>query len=125
MTQAIDLEKLSDTAKAVAGAWFGMMSPGKGDLTFELREGRPTDEALDALSELVRAGVASVAPFNQYGGLVYRPLVDCRPAFKWLLANEANPAAKIVLIQSVAGENEARAVQKRALKARTQSPAGA
>lgn len=116
----IDLEALalSDRAKAVCGAWFGMMLPGKGDVTFQLREGRPSAEAQDGLDELVRAGVISVEAFNQYGGLVYRPLIDCRWAHKWLGKNLKNPAAKIRMIVPLANEKEGKQYQSAALRAR-------
>ena len=114
----IDLDALDDATKAVAGAWFGMMRPGKGDLTFNLREGRPSDEAIDALGKLVRAKVISVEAFNRYGGLVYRPLVDCRPAMLWLHRNIGNPAAAVKMTEPLAGgEKQARAIQKRCLAA--------
>lgn len=45
---SIDLETLSDDAKAVAGGWFGMMSPGKGAVTHHMIEHRPTTRAQPA-----------------------------------------------------------------------------
>ena len=108
---------LSDGAKAVAGAWFGMMAPGKGELTFQLREGRPSDEAQQGLDELVRAGIISVEPFNEFGGIVYRPLAPCNWAFKWLSRNLKNPAAKIRMTVPLANEAEGQAHRQRALQA--------
>ncbi len=109
-------EELTFDAKMVAGAWFGLMDPGKGQLTFSLAELRPTDRALDALSELVAAHLLSVEPFNRYGGLVYRPLTNFRWAFKLLVEHDGDPAIKWPLTERLSGgEKEARAVQKRAL----------
>jgi hypothetical protein len=109
---------LSDASKAVAGAWFGLMRPGKSEVTFQLREARPSDEAQAGLNDLVEHGIISVEPFNRYGGLVYRPLVDCHCFFVWLGKNRANPAAKIRMTVPLASEKEARAHQKAALTVR-------
>lgn len=109
---------LSFDAKCIAGAWFSMMTPGKGDLTFQLRTARPSDRALAALAELVGAGIVSVEPFNRYGGLVYRPLVDCRWGYDFLREHEDNPAIKWPITQQIeGGDREARRVQKIALAA--------
>lgn len=111
-----DLERsLSDRAKSVAGAWFGMMSPGKGELTFQLRGARPSDEAQAGLDELVRAGVVSVEPFNKFGGIVYRPLIDFRWALRWLDRNMKNPAATILMTVAIDNEADGAAHQKAAL----------
>jgi hypothetical protein len=109
-------EGLSFDAKCIAGAWFGMMSPGKGTLTFELQTGRPTDRALDALSELVGAGVVSVEAFNEYGGLVYQPLIDCRWGFEFLHKHMNDPAIKWPITCKIkGGRREAEAIQRAAL----------
>jgi hypothetical protein len=114
------IERLSSDAKCVAGAWFGMMTPGKGDLTFQLQTTRPTDRALDALAELVAGGFVSVEALNRYGGLVYRPLVDCRWGYDFLREHENDPAIKWPITQTITGgDREARDVLRRALRART------
>lgn len=79
------LTKLSDDAKAVAAGHFGLMSR-KSSLTFHTPS-RITERGRAALDELVQAGVCSVEPFNRFGGLVYRPLVDCKPFARWMMAN--------------------------------------
>lgn len=96
MSGAIDLAVLSDDAKAIAGVWFGMMRPGKGSVTHHLRELKPTDRTQAALDELVAKGVISVEPFNRFGGLVYRPLMDCHAAFAWFGKLRDTPAMEAV-----------------------------
>lgn len=112
---------MSDMAKAVAGAWFGSMVPGKGDLTFHLNEARPSDDAQRGLNELVAAGAISVEQFNNVGGLTYRPLVDMRVQLGWLLANRSNPVSKTVLTTPLASRAEGRRVQKAALRAQAEA----
>lgn len=82
-----DTLALSDDAKAVAGAAFGLMAPGIGELVF-LTPSRITPRAKAALDELVSAGVASCEPHNHSGGLRYRPLIDCHPFMRWLARNK-------------------------------------
>lgn len=119
------IEGVSFDAKCVAGAWFGMMSPGKGDLTFQLQTARPSDRALDALAELVTGGFVSVEAFNRYGGLVYRPLVDCRWGYDFLRQHEDDPAIKWTITQPITGgDKEGRQVQKTALRAQSNSTDG-
>ncbi len=48
---------VSDDAKAVGSAWFSLMRPGRGDLTFRMGESRPTARAQAALDELLSAGL--------------------------------------------------------------------
>lgn len=122
-TTAGAVEGLSFDAKCVAGAWFGMMTPGKGDLTFQLRTARPSDRALAALAEMVAAGVIEVEAFNRYGGLVYRPLVDCRWGYDFLRKHEDDPAIKWPITQPITdGDREARRIQKQALAAHLKGP---
>ncbi len=86
-------EDLSDDAKVVFGALFGLGT--KTTLTHHLRESVPTARTFDALTELVAKGYLSCEPYNRFGGLVYRPLKDPRPAFKWLSANQAKGKFKL------------------------------
>lgn len=67
---------ISQDAMFCGGSLFGMMKPGSGELTFRMKASRPTDRTRKALDELVGAGLISVEPFNQFGGLVYRPLTQ-------------------------------------------------
>lgn len=115
MSGVIDLEKLSDMAKAVAGGWFGMMRPSTGKLTFSLVKSKPTPEAQAALDELVQAGVVSVERLNTHGGLIYCPLVDCHAALVWLHKNAKKPVAKIALTEPVLNDEDARRVQLAAM----------
>jgi hypothetical protein len=108
-------DDLSFDAKGVAGAWFGMMVPGKGELTFQLQQGKPSERAQAALDELVTKDLISVEAFNRYGGLVYRPLVRFDAAFKWLGEQVDNPDIKFPLIETVKDEKDARQHQKKAL----------
>lgn len=91
--------KYSDDARAVLGAWFGF--GGKTKLELMLRENKPAPRTQAALDELVAAGALSVEPFNQFGGLVYRPLIDTLPYFSWLGENATNPALKFQLMVPV------------------------
>lgn len=112
----IVLDDLSFDAKAVAGGWFGLMVPGKGELTFELVSQRPSDRAQAALDEMVRAGMLAVEP-NRAGGLVYTPLVSCRPALRWLQSHIDNPEIKFALVEPLKDQAEAAVVRKAALLA--------
>lgn len=95
----IDLSILSDDAKAIAGCWFALMKPNsQSALTLHLIENKPAPRTQDALDELVGKGVLSVEPFNEFGGLVYKPLVDCHDAFKWFMENAERPDLKFRLM---------------------------
>lgn len=108
-------DDLSFDAKGVAGAWFGMMVPGKGDLTFQLQNAKPSPRAQAALDELVTKGLVSVEAFNRYGGLVYRPLARFDMAMEWLGSNLDHPDIKFALTEEVKDEKDARKHQKKAL----------
>lgn len=74
---------LSDTARAVAAAWFGMMQPnGKSHLRFRMVESRPSERAQAGLDELLAAGVISRED-EPSGAVTYRPLVGCREHLEW------------------------------------------
>lgn len=72
------LKLLSPDAMFLGSSLFSMMTPGDGKLTFGMRESRPTARTQAALDEMVKAKVVSVEPFNDLGGLTYRPLVSFR-----------------------------------------------
>lgn len=76
------MDDLSFDAKVLAGAWFGMGM--KTTITLHLVESQPTARTQAAIDELTSKGVMGVEPFNDLGGLVYRPLVDCSEASRWL-----------------------------------------
>lgn len=98
----VDLEPLSVRAKALAGVWFGLMDVERNSgVTLHLSVLKPTAQTQAALDELLAAGVISVEPFNRYGGVVYRPLVNCRPAWKWLGENIDNPVMKDNIMEPV------------------------
>lgn len=67
---------LSEDAQRVGAAWFGMMNPSQDHctLTFQMQKSRPTERAQTALDELVEAGLVAQEPFNQFGGVIYRPI---------------------------------------------------
>jgi hypothetical protein len=79
---------LSDDAKCVIGGHFGMMiTPGKGDVTFQTPWNR-TPRAIAAFDEAVAAGVLSVVDGEKgRWARTYRALVDCRPAYDWFGRN--------------------------------------
>lgn len=74
---------LSDDAKVIYGAWFGM---GLTEVSFALREGKPTARTQGAIDELVAAGVAFREPFKEIGFRL-KPCHDAKPYQKWLRAN--------------------------------------
>jgi hypothetical protein len=84
----VNLAALSDDAKAILGAHFGLMiTPGKGRLTFQTPWNR-TARAIAALDELVREGVLSVVDGEEgRWARTYRALVNCGPAFHWCSKN--------------------------------------
>lgn len=82
---AIDLEALSEDARALAGAHFALLPPdGESSITFRTPS-RITARAQGALDELVTEGVLAVTPpIPNSDARVYTPRVDCRPAVIWL-----------------------------------------
>jgi len=70
------LKLISSDAMFLGGSMFGLMEPGKGKLTFQMRESRPSKRTQNALDELVKAGLVSVEPFNSHGGVTYTPLTS-------------------------------------------------
>jgi hypothetical protein len=75
--------ELSNDAKTVLGAWFGMGS--KSVLNLHLRQSKPTARCQAALDELVEAKILSRKPFNQFGGVTYAPLIETRTYLTWLI----------------------------------------
>lgn len=102
-----DWKSLSLKARGLAGIWFGNMRVGSGNsgLTLHLRESQPAAETRAALDELVERGVISKTPLNQYGGEVYRPLVDCWPAFEWVTKNSKRPELSFRLMEPISQDN--------------------
>jgi hypothetical protein len=105
-TDVINMDGLSDDGKAIAGCWFGLMTP-KSDLTFQMEESKPAPRTAAALAELVDRGVISVEPLNKHGGLVYRPLVDCQQAFRWFMKNAERPEINFRLTVPLAQKDPA------------------
>lgn len=105
------MESLSADALFFAGSMFMLMTPGKGELTFRLVERKPSDRSQAALDELVAAGVVSSEPFNEYGGVTYRPLVEFprvgkAPAGKWPVTVPITPALRAPLTSGGAKDGE-------------------
>jgi hypothetical protein len=95
-------ETLSFDAKCVLGAWFGM--GGKTVVTLHMRESEPTQRCRVALVELVSKGILSKEPFNQFGGEVYKPIVEGVSAYmKWLWDAKDDERAKFPLMQPITG----------------------
>lgn len=95
MGKKINLDALSDDAKAVAAAWFSMLGS-KSELVFHMKDSRPSQRSAKALAELVGKGVVSVEyKINGYGGMRYRALIDCRPALKWAMELEGDAKAAV------------------------------
>lgn len=74
---------LSDDAKALFGAKFGMSKIGSDALTFRMNDSRPTARAQAALDELEAAGMVAKRPYNRFGGVIYSPLVSAYPYRNW------------------------------------------
>ena len=102
MSEKLNMDGLSDDAKAIAGCWFAKMRVG-GDsaLTLHLVELKPAPRTQAALDELVDRGAISVEPFNGSGGLVYKPQVDCFEAFSWFMRNAKRPEVNFRLMVPV------------------------
>lgn len=95
-------DSLSFDAKCVLGAWFGV--GGKTVVTLHLRESEPAPRTRAALDELVSKRILSKEPFNQFGGEVYKPLIEgISDYMKWLWDNKDDPNAKFSLMQPITG----------------------
>lgn len=78
------MRELSDDAKAVAGAHFGLLGKvGSSELIFHMIESKPTRRMQAALDELVELGFLTRKSFNRYGGVVYTLARDCKPFARW------------------------------------------
>lgn len=69
-------ESLSADARYCGASLFRMMEPGKGVIRFLMIDSEPSPRTQAALDELVAAGLVSSTPFNRFGGVEYRPLVE-------------------------------------------------
>jgi len=97
------MESLDNLTKAVCAAWFGMMEPRVGRLTFGMKEQRPSPEAQGALDRLVGAGVISRSD-NEDGSVVYVPQIDCRELLGWFIENGDLPEYRIPLTEKIIPE---------------------
>lgn len=73
---------LSDDARAVAAAWFGMCRPGQSYLRFAMVQSKPSARAQAGLNELLAADIISRED-EPSGAVTYRPLMDCREHLAW------------------------------------------
>lgn len=83
------MDRLSEDAKLILGAHFGLMSstPGKGHVTFQTPWNR-TSRATAAFDELVAAGVLRFEDGAEgRWARTYRTLVDCSAAYHWFSEN--------------------------------------
>lgn len=97
---------LSDEAKAVGAAWFGMSRPGTSTVTLHMQENKPTPQTNAALDELIAAGLIKREPFNSFGAVQYIPLANCRPFFEWMMQNTENPRVRFPLMEPVRGDEQ-------------------
>ena len=74
---------LSDDARCVMGGWFGM---GLTEVSFGMKEVRPTARAQGAIDELVTKGLVWREPMEG-GGFRLKPLTPGEPFGKWLSRN--------------------------------------
>jgi len=96
LPEAIDA--LSDDAKAVAGAWFSMMEPGRcTGLNFAMIEYRPSDRSQAALDELLSAGLVDKT-VTKAGAVNYVPLISFRPLLAWMHQHEDDPSMRFRLV---------------------------
>lgn len=81
----INIEDIPEHVKAalVPFVGFGL----KTTLHYSLNDSRPSDKMKKGLDEAVEMGIISVEPFNQFGGLVYKPILDCSPLRLWVNSN--------------------------------------
>lgn len=78
------MSDLSDDARAVAAAWFGMSQPGQGHLRFAMVQSKPSARAQAGLDELLAAGIISRED-ERSGAVTYRPLVSCHEHQVWAM----------------------------------------
>ncbi|MFF9549348.1 MULTISPECIES: hypothetical protein [Bacteria] len=78
------MSDLSDDARAVAAAWFGMSQPGQGHLRFAMVQSKPSARAQAGLNELLAAGIISRED-EPSGAVTYRPLVSCYEHQVWAM----------------------------------------
>lgn len=76
----MDFDSLSDNAKSVGHAFFPTLGS---EATFHMVESEPSEECQAALDELVEKGFATVEPFNQFGGVVYKPKASFGHLMMW------------------------------------------
>lgn len=88
-------ERLSDDAKVLFGGWFGL---GLTEVSFAMREGRPTKRAQAAIDELVKAKIVFREPYKERGFRL-KPLVPAEPYAKWLRRNSAK--AEFALMEDI------------------------
>lgn len=81
-------DTLSDDAKCILGGWFGL---GLTEVSFAMREGRPTKRCQAAIDECVSARVLWREPYKGQGFRL-KPLTDCKPYEKWLRKNRDKAA---------------------------------
>lgn len=79
------MSDLSDDARAVAAAWFGMSPPDGGSyLRFAMVQSKPSARAQAGLDELLAAGIISRED-EPSGAVTYRPLVSCHEHQAWAM----------------------------------------
>lgn len=93
MAKTDKLPELSDDAMVALGSLFAF---GPTELSFQMRESRPSDRMQAALDELVTKGVLFRESINRCGGVRYKPVGhDLKPAKKFAWDNRDNKALAI------------------------------
>jgi hypothetical protein len=92
------MESLSDDARAVLGAWFGMAHFRKFSLDFGMVKYKPSDRAQAGLDELVNAGFIERSDLNKFGGVQYILLREFNRAEAIKAAGQAKD---FVLVQPI------------------------
>ena len=92
--------RLDDEAKAVCAAWFGMMIPGVGTLTFGMKERRPSKRAQAALDRLAAEGIIRRDDAAD-GSMTYVPQADCCFLLEWFVKVSGDPRFRFPLTEKI------------------------
>lgn len=96
------MSELSNDAKTIAGAWWGLPIGEKTVVTFHMIENRPTARAQAALDELVAAGFLWRETFNRHGGVSYRPLGPSMRKFgRWIAKHKDDDSVHFAVTEPI------------------------
>lgn len=84
MTEAEMIAELDDETRAVCAAWFSILEPDYGSLSFGMKDIRPTARAQVALDRLQEKAIIKRVD-HEDGSVYYIPLIDCYSAQEWFI----------------------------------------